>query len=88
MDLLLLAARLLLALVFAVAGLAKLADRPGSRQALRDFGLPTRLAGPLGVLLPLIELVVAFALLPLVTAWGGGSRGPRSPGSVHRRHQF
>lgn len=46
MDLLLLAARLMLALVFAVAGLAKLADRPGSRQALRDFGLPTRLAAP------------------------------------------
>ena len=69
MDVALLASRLLLALVFVVAGLAKLADRPGSRQALVDFGLPGRLAEPLGVLLPLAELVVAFALLPIATAW-------------------
>ena len=63
MTLLLLCARLLLALVFLVAGLAKLADLAGSRQALRDFGVPARLATPLGTLLPLAELVVAVALL-------------------------
>ena len=31
----------------------------GSQQALRDFGVPARLATPLGVLLPLAELALA-----------------------------
>jgi peroxiredoxin len=61
----------LLALVFAVAGVAKLADRAGSRQAIADFGVPTALAGPLGILLPLAELAVAAALVPTTTAWRG-----------------
>lgn len=39
MDIVLLLARLLLAVVFVVAGLAKLVDRAGSRQALIDFGV-------------------------------------------------
>jgi len=62
---------LLLALVFAVAGVAKLADRAGSRQAIADFGVPAALAGPLGILLPLAELAVAAALAPTTTAWWG-----------------
>ena len=48
MDAALLIARLLLALVFVVAGVAKLADRAGSRQAAVDFGVPVSLATPLG----------------------------------------
>ena len=71
MEILLLAARLLLAGVFGVAGLAKLADRAGSRQAFIDFGVPVALANPLSVLLPLAELVIAVALLPLASAWIG-----------------
>ena len=71
MDLVLLVARLLLAAVFAVAALAKLADLPGSRQAMRDFGVPARLAAPLGTLLPLAELAVAVALIPRASAWWG-----------------
>ena len=71
MSIVLLLARLLLAVVFVVAGLAKLADRAGSRQALQDFGLPAALAGPFGLLLPLAELAVAVALLPSVSAWWG-----------------
>ena len=71
MALVLLAARIVLAAVFVVAGLAKLADRPGSRQALIDFGLSSRLATLLGTLLPLAELAVAVALLPLGSAWYG-----------------
>ena len=47
MDLMLLVARVLLAGVFGIAGVAKLADRAGSRQALQDFGVPTVLASPL-----------------------------------------
>src|SRR5919202_2989264 len=71
MDIALLTARLLLALVFVVAGVAKLADRAGSRQAAVDFGVPVSLATPLGVLLPLAELAVAAALIPTITAWWG-----------------
>jgi thiol-disulfide isomerase/thioredoxin len=67
----LLLARLLLSLVFAIAGAAKLADREGSRQAIVDFGAPSALAAPLGVLLPLAELAVAATLLPASTAWWG-----------------
>ena len=62
---------MLLALVFAAAGVAKLADREGSRQAIVDFGLPSALAVPLGLLLPLAELAVAATLLPASTAWWG-----------------
>src|SRR3712207_2514851 len=71
MNIALLVARLLLALVFAVAGAAKLADREGSRRAIVDFGMPSALAAPLGLLLPLGELVVAATLLPASTAWWG-----------------
>jgi len=66
-----LAIRLLLAAVFLLAGLAKLANRNGSRQALIDFGIPGILASPLGILLPLAELAVAAALLPVASAWFG-----------------
>lgn len=69
MDAALVISRLLLAVVFLVSGLAKLVDQQGSRQAFVDFGLPRRLAGPLGYGLPLAELAVAVALLPTATAW-------------------
>jgi uncharacterized membrane protein YphA (DoxX/SURF4 family)/peroxiredoxin len=70
-DAALLIGRLLLAAVFALSGVAKLADQAGSRQALIAFGLPRSLATPLGRLLPLAELAVAVALAPAVTAWWG-----------------
>jgi peroxiredoxin/uncharacterized membrane protein YphA (DoxX/SURF4 family) len=69
MALALLLARLLLAVVFGVAGLAKLADHAGSQQALHDFGMPGLLAKPFGVLLPVAELAVAIALVPTISAW-------------------
>ena len=71
MGLALLIARLLLAGVFVVAGLDKLGDLAGSRQAMRDFGVPALLAAPFGLLLPLAELAVAIALIPTVSAWWG-----------------
>lgn len=71
MNITALIARLLLALVFVVAGLAKLADRKGSRQVVEDFGFPSALASLLGILLPLAELTVAATLLPTATAWWG-----------------
>jgi len=71
MNTALLIARVLLALIFATASVAKLGDREGSRRAIVDFGLPSALATSLGLLLPLAELAVAATLLPASTAWWG-----------------
>ena len=71
MNFIVLVARLVLVLTFVVAGLTKLADLAGSRQALRDFGVPGKLATTLGVLLPLTELAVAVALLLPAMALAG-----------------
>jgi uncharacterized membrane protein YphA (DoxX/SURF4 family) len=59
----LIALRLLLASVFLVAGVAKLADRSGSRGAVVGFGVPERLAGVAGLGLPVCELAIAVALI-------------------------
>ena len=66
-----LAARLLLALVFAVAGVAKLRDRAGTRDALEGFGVPGNLVRTLAVVVPLAELAVAGLLVPAQTAAAG-----------------
>ena len=68
MHVALLTVRVLLAGVFALAGVAKLADLAGSRAAVAGFGVPERLAAPLGTLLPFAELLVAIALLPAGSA--------------------
>jgi uncharacterized membrane protein YphA (DoxX/SURF4 family)/peroxiredoxin len=70
-DFTLLAARLLLAAVFFLAGATKLVDPLGSRRSLRDFGLPPALARPTVLLLPVAELAVAIALIPTALAWYG-----------------
>lgn len=63
--------QLVLIVVFAVAGVAKLADLGGTRRAVESFGVPSRLAPAAAVLLPLAELAVAVALVPSATArWG------------------
>jgi thiol-disulfide isomerase/thioredoxin/uncharacterized membrane protein YphA (DoxX/SURF4 family) len=67
----LLAARIVLASVFLTAGVAKLADREGSREAITAFGAPRSLARPLSALLPLVELTAAALLIPATTVrWG------------------
>ena len=66
-----LVARLLLAIVFVVAGWAKLTDRAGTRDAAVAFGAPEALAGPLALLIPLAELAAAVLLLPAATAFAG-----------------
>ena len=63
MDDALVVTRLFLAAVFLLAGVAKLADRKGTRQALTDFDVPSRPVGPLVFLLPAAELATATALL-------------------------
>lgn len=66
-----LAARLLLIMIFLVAGLAKLFDLKGSQKAIVDFGLPSFLAAPFGFLLPLTELGICITLLSSSWArWG------------------
>jgi thiol-disulfide isomerase/thioredoxin/uncharacterized membrane protein YphA (DoxX/SURF4 family) len=64
MHVALLALRLLLAAVFIVAAVAKLLDLRGSREAVAGFGVPDRLAAPIGTLLPFAEMAVGIALLP------------------------
>jgi len=68
----LLAIRLVLAFVFLLAGATKFVDPVGFLKGLRDFGLPMVLARPLVILLPVTELAVAVALIPVVLAWYGG----------------
>jgi thiol-disulfide isomerase/thioredoxin len=55
--------RLVLLLVFAFAGVAKLRNLASFRQTLLDFGLPASLTHPLAVALPVIELSIAAALV-------------------------
>lgn len=63
--------QLALAAVFALAGVAKLADLSATRQAMVDFGLGPRWAAVGARLLPIAELAVAVALIPAATArWG------------------
>src|SRR5690349_2545574 len=65
MELLLLAARVVLAAVFGTAACTKLVDPTGTQQAIIAFGVPARLARPLRVFLPLAELAIALALIPI-----------------------
>jgi methylamine dehydrogenase accessory protein MauD len=66
-----LATRLILAAVFIVAGVAKLRDRAGTKTAVVEFGASERIAAPVALLLPLVELVVAGLLLLPATAAAG-----------------
>lgn len=71
MEIVLLMARLFLASVFAIAGIAKTADPAGGRKAMIGFGVSEKLATPLGRFLPIVEICVALSLIPLGTAWLG-----------------
>lgn len=71
MGILLLVARVLLALVFGIAGIAKIADPAGSRKAIIGFGVPEKLATPLAWCLPFAEILIAAVLIPISTAWVG-----------------
>ncbi len=63
--------QLVLAVVFTVAGIAKLVERTGTREAIEAFGLPSRIAPTASLALPITELAIAAALVPAATArWG------------------
>jgi thiol-disulfide isomerase/thioredoxin len=61
--LLLLLLRLGVAIVFVVAAVGKLADRRGTREAVRSFGVPAGAVTIVAWFLPVFELAVAIALL-------------------------
>jgi hypothetical protein len=61
-------ARFALSAVFVASGMAKLLDLTGTRQSLREFGLPKRLITVMGYGLPALELAVAAALTATRTA--------------------
>jgi peroxiredoxin len=66
-----LVARLLLAMVFLLAGVTKFLDRRQGRQSIEAFGVRGHLASVLAVGLPLTELIVAAALISTnYTRWG------------------
>jgi uncharacterized membrane protein YphA (DoxX/SURF4 family) len=67
----LLAGRLVLAVVFAVAGVAKLLDRKKTRESFLEFGVPPKLAPGAALALPAAELVAAGLLVPTATARAG-----------------
>src|SRR5262245_55961161 len=58
-----LTSRLVLIFVLALAGISKLADRQGFREALREFRVPPRFVPAAAILIPLAELVTAGDLL-------------------------
>ena len=65
-------ARLVLAPVFAVAGLAKLANTDKTREMLAGFGVGRRILTFTAMALPVVELVVATALIAPPAAFAGG----------------
>lgn len=75
MDLLLALLRLALSVIFGVAGITKLLDRPGTREAVINFGAPKPLAPALALALPIAELVVALGLLFNRSAWSSALAG-------------
>jgi uncharacterized membrane protein YphA (DoxX/SURF4 family)/peroxiredoxin len=73
-DVVVIATAIAVAAVFFISGTAKLADHRGTRQAVRDFGVPGTFASPLGALLPITELLLA-ALLVVPATRAAGSIG-------------
>lgn len=71
MEVVLFSFRIFLAAVFGIAAFGKFADGEGSRKAVADFGAPGPLVPALAVLLPVLELAIAVALIPVSTSWFG-----------------
>lgn len=72
MEIVLLLSRIVLAGIFALAGIAKFLDLKGSEKAFTDFGVPRSLALTGAVALSLVEIAIAVLLLPVQTSWYAG----------------
>lgn len=75
MEILLLAIRLILFAVFALAGVGKLLDLKGAEKAVKDFGTPEEFAKPFAIAIPFAEIVFAFCFLFPSTSWTGAIGG-------------
>src|SRR6185436_19865428 len=62
--------RIALGAVFGIAGITKLLDPPGTREAVKNFGSPKPLVPVLAIVLPIVELAIAAGLLFTNTARG------------------
>jgi thiol-disulfide isomerase/thioredoxin/uncharacterized membrane protein YphA (DoxX/SURF4 family) len=72
MQIILLLCRVLLAGVFSVAAVTKITGTERFSKTVREFGVPSFLARPLSLLVPLAELAVAVLLLVTSAGrWGG-----------------
>jgi peroxiredoxin/uncharacterized membrane protein YphA (DoxX/SURF4 family) len=69
MTLVVLFIQIALSVVFALAGITKLLDLAGTRQAIRHFGAPAGSVPILSLLLPFTEIAIAVLLLFRSTAW-------------------
>lgn len=64
--------RVLLAAIFAIAGVAKLMDLQGTRTAVAGFGVPERFSTLASIAIPGAELAAAVLIVPASTAVAGG----------------
>jgi thiol-disulfide isomerase/thioredoxin/uncharacterized membrane protein YphA (DoxX/SURF4 family) len=67
MILLIVLVRIALSVVFSMAGITKLMDQPGTREAVKNFGTPRALSPAVALVLPFVELAIAIGLLFSVT---------------------
>jgi methylamine dehydrogenase accessory protein MauD len=67
-DTMLLFLRLLVAVVFGLAGVGKLFDLPGSVLGAEGFGVPQRFSRFVGYSLPVFEIAIAIGLVSIATA--------------------
>src|ERR1700733_582201 len=68
MQVLVLLERLVLGCTFALSGIAKLVAPSSTREGLVEFGIPSILAGPVGVTLVIAEIASAIFILNPATA--------------------
>ncbi|MDQ5844321.1 MAG: thioredoxin fold domain-containing protein [Acidobacteriota bacterium] len=61
--------RLALSVIFGIAGVTKLLDQKGTREAVENFGAPKSLAPAIALVLPFVELAIAAGVLFSTSAW-------------------
>jgi thiol-disulfide isomerase/thioredoxin/uncharacterized membrane protein YphA (DoxX/SURF4 family) len=63
MALIIVLVRIALSVVFSLAGITKLMDQAGTREAVENFGAPEASAPAIALILPFVELAIAIGLL-------------------------
>jgi len=63
MPLIIVFVRIALSVVFSLAGITKLMDQAGTREAVKNFGAPKAIAPAVALVLPFVELAIAVGLL-------------------------